>query len=59
MTTFNQLTRLRSDLARISPHLGGAVRSWSALTGCLGWPIPTRPVTAKTVSYVVRRTSRL
>ncbi|MEV5388556.1 alpha/beta fold hydrolase [Streptomyces sp. NPDC052721] len=46
VTTFDQLTRLRNDLARISPHLGGAVRSWTALTGCLGWPIPAHPVTA-------------
>ncbi|WP_234042946.1 alpha/beta fold hydrolase [Streptomyces marianii] len=46
VTTFDQLTRLRNDLARISPHLGGAVRSWTALTGCLGWPVPARPVAA-------------
>ncbi|MFH8663184.1 alpha/beta fold hydrolase [Streptomyces afghaniensis] len=46
VTTFDQLTRLRKDLARISPHLGGAVRSWTALTGCLGWPVPARPVAA-------------
>ncbi|MFJ8547267.1 alpha/beta fold hydrolase [Streptomyces sp. NPDC093586] len=48
VTTFDQLTKLRDDLARISPHLGGAVRSWTALTGCLGWPIPARPVAAGT-----------
>ncbi|CAL9584531.1 alpha/beta fold hydrolase [Streptomyces sp. enrichment culture] len=47
-TTFDQLTRLRKDLARISPHLGGAVRSWTALTGCLGWPVPARPIAAGT-----------
>ncbi|GHF34202.1 alpha/beta fold hydrolase [Streptomyces fumanus] len=46
VTTFDQLTRLRTDLARISPHLGGAVRSWTALTGCLGWPLPAHPVPA-------------
>ncbi|MEU2879942.1 alpha/beta fold hydrolase [Streptomyces sp. NPDC007070] len=48
VTTFDQLTRLRDDLARVSPHLGGAVRSWTALTGCLGWPVPARPVAAGT-----------
>ncbi|MDF9817020.1 alpha/beta fold hydrolase [Streptomyces sp. SPB162] len=36
--TFSQLTRLRTELARVSPHLGGAVRSYQAITGCLGWP---------------------
>jgi pimeloyl-ACP methyl ester carboxylesterase len=46
VTTFGRLTRLRADLARISPHLGGAVRSWTALTGCLGWPVPAKPVVA-------------
>lgn len=46
VTTLDQLTRLRKDLARISPHLGGAVRSWTALTGCLGWPVPAHPIAA-------------
>ncbi|MGV9274987.1 alpha/beta fold hydrolase [Streptomyces griseosporeus] len=46
VATFDQLTRLRQDLDRISPHLGGAVRSWTALTGCLGWPVPAHPVRA-------------
>ncbi|WBP91249.1 alpha/beta fold hydrolase [Kitasatospora cathayae] len=46
VTTLDQLTRLHGELATISPHLGGAVRSWTALTGCLGWPLPARPVTA-------------
>ncbi|MER6426055.1 alpha/beta hydrolase [Streptomyces sp. NPDC001137] len=46
VTTFDQLARLRDDLARISPHLGGAVRSWTALTGCLGWPVPAHAVAA-------------
>ncbi|WP_030245725.1 alpha/beta fold hydrolase [Streptomyces sp. NRRL S-350] len=46
VTTFDQLTRLHEELTRISPHLGGAVRSWTALTGCLGWPLPAHPVRA-------------
>ncbi|MFJ6728193.1 alpha/beta hydrolase [Streptomyces sp. NPDC091281] len=44
--TFAQLADLQKDLARISPHLGGAVRSYKALAGCLGWPVPARPVKA-------------
>ncbi|MCK8677002.1 alpha/beta fold hydrolase [Streptomyces lichenis] len=46
VTTFDQLTRLRKRLERVSPHLGGAVRSYTALTGCLGWPVPAEPVAA-------------
>ncbi|MEU3461067.1 alpha/beta hydrolase [Streptomyces sp. NPDC006733] len=46
MSTFAQLTRLRTELARVSPHLGGAVRSYQALTGCLGWPVAAAPVQA-------------
>lgn len=44
--TLAQLTRLREELARVSPHLGGAVRSYKAIAGCLGWPVPAQPVTA-------------
>ncbi|MFE2875098.1 alpha/beta hydrolase [Streptomyces roseus] len=44
--TLVQLTGLQKDLARISPHLGGAVRSYKALAGCLGWPTPAQPVKA-------------
>ncbi|MFG2716176.1 alpha/beta fold hydrolase [Streptomyces goshikiensis] len=42
--TLAQLTDLRKELARVSPHLGGAVRSYKALAGCLGWPEPAVPV---------------
>ncbi|MEU6221523.1 alpha/beta fold hydrolase [Streptomyces sp. NPDC047022] len=41
-----QLTQLQKDLARVSPHLGGAVRSYKAIAGCLGWPVPARPAKA-------------
>ncbi|MFJ2397992.1 alpha/beta fold hydrolase [Streptomyces sp. NPDC087843] len=44
--TLTQLTRLREELARVSPHLGGAVRSYKAIVGCLGWPTPAEPVKA-------------
>ena len=44
--TFAQLARLRKALARVSPHLGGAVRSYKAIAGCLGWPTPAQTVTA-------------
>ncbi|MEU9073845.1 alpha/beta fold hydrolase [Kitasatospora sp. NPDC004745] len=44
--TFDDLARLQQDLARVSPHLGGAVRSYKAVAGCLGWPVPARPVKA-------------
>ncbi|GLW02498.1 alpha/beta fold hydrolase [Streptomyces lavendulae] len=43
---FAELSRLRAELARVSPHLGGAVRSYKALAGCLGWPVPAAPVKA-------------
>ncbi|WP_406511253.1 alpha/beta hydrolase [Streptomyces sp. NBC_00161] len=41
-----QLTSLQEELARISPHLGGAVRSYKTIAGCLGWPVPANPVKA-------------
>ncbi|MFD4868114.1 alpha/beta fold hydrolase [Streptomyces sp. NPDC058412] len=44
--TFAQLAELQRELARVSPHLGGAVRSYKALAGCLGSPLPSMPVTA-------------
>ncbi|MFJ1706991.1 alpha/beta fold hydrolase [Kitasatospora sp. NPDC088346] len=44
--TFEELARLQKDLARVSPHLGGAVRSYRAVAGCLGWPLPAAPVKA-------------
>ncbi|MER5462453.1 alpha/beta fold hydrolase [Streptomyces sp. NPDC002668] len=44
--TLAQLTQLRKELARVSPHLGGAVRSYKAIAGCLGWPTPAKPVKA-------------
>ncbi|MFD7613710.1 alpha/beta fold hydrolase [Streptomyces sp. NPDC059828] len=44
--TFAGLARLQKELARVSPHLGGAVRSYKAVAGCLGWPLPAKPVTA-------------
>lgn len=42
--TYDQLAGLQRMVRQISPHLGGAVRSWNALTGCLGRP--TRPAPA-------------
>lgn len=30
----------------MSPHLGGAVRSYKTIAGCLGWPLPAKPVEA-------------
>ncbi|MCM2422950.1 alpha/beta fold hydrolase [Streptomyces sp. RKAG293] len=44
--TLAQLTQLGKELARVSPHLGGAVRSYKAIAGCLGWPTPAQPVKA-------------
>ncbi|MER8186904.1 alpha/beta fold hydrolase [Kitasatospora sp. NPDC094015] len=44
--TFADLSRLEADLSRVSPHLGGAVRSYQAIAGCLGWPDPAEPVKA-------------
>ncbi|MFF8789292.1 alpha/beta fold hydrolase [Streptomyces sp. NPDC015125] len=44
--TFEQLARLHTMLAARAPHLGGAVRSQAALAGCLGWPVPAKPVRA-------------
>ncbi|MEU9385338.1 alpha/beta fold hydrolase [Streptomyces sp. NPDC048279] len=46
VSTFEQVNRLRKTLAKRAPHLGGAVRSWTALVGCLGWPVPAEPVRA-------------
>ncbi|GAA1262877.1 hypothetical protein GCM10009665_60630 [Kitasatospora nipponensis] len=37
---------MQQQLAALSPHLGGAVRSYNALAGCLGWPLPAQPVKA-------------
>jgi hypothetical protein len=44
--TFAQLTELQKKLAQVSPHLGGAVRSYTAIAGCLGWPLAAEPVKA-------------
>ncbi|GAA4239030.1 alpha/beta hydrolase [Actinomadura meridiana] len=44
--TFQQVTRVRKRLAAISPHLGGAVSSWTAYAGCIGSPIRPKPVDA-------------
>ncbi|MFI5698570.1 alpha/beta fold hydrolase [Streptomyces xanthochromogenes] len=41
-----QLAQLQQELAALSPHLGGAVRSYKAIVGCLGWPLPAVPVEA-------------
>lgn len=46
ITSLSQLASLQQQLAKVSPHLGGAVRSYKAITGCLGWPVPARPVKA-------------
>ncbi|MFC8517721.1 alpha/beta fold hydrolase [Streptomyces sp. NPDC057257] len=51
VTTYHQLARLQRKLARVSPHLGGAVRSYTALVGCLGWPVPAEPVAAGATVY--------
>ncbi|MBN0048552.1 alpha/beta fold hydrolase [Streptomyces actuosus] len=49
--TFAQLTRLQKELARVSPHLGGAVRSYRSVAGCLGWPLPAEPVRGGTLVH--------
>lgn len=41
-----QLSQLRKDVTRVSPHLGGAVRSYNAIAGCVGWPVAAQPVKA-------------
>ncbi|GGU33331.1 alpha/beta fold hydrolase [Streptomyces violascens] len=46
VSTLAQLSKLQAELARVSRHLGGAVRSYKAMAGCLGWPIPAEPVAA-------------
>jgi hypothetical protein len=42
--TFQQVTWMRKRLAAISPHLGGAVSSWTSYAGCIGSPVRPRPV---------------
>lgn len=37
-TTYPQIVQLERMAAELSPHLGGQVRSWTDMTGCLGWP---------------------
>jgi pimeloyl-ACP methyl ester carboxylesterase len=45
-TTYRQLAQLERLAAQLSPHLGGAVAGWTAMAGCLGWPVPAdRPDT--------------
>ncbi len=46
VNSFAELARLQQDLAKVSPHLGGAVRLYKAVTGCLGWPTAATPVGA-------------
>ncbi|MFC9879436.1 alpha/beta fold hydrolase [Streptomyces libani] len=46
VSTFEEADRLHKSLAARAPHLGGAVRSQAALAGCLGWPVPAKPVRA-------------
>ena len=41
--TFETMSVIRSAIAELSPHLGGATRSWRALAGCLDWPVPPAP----------------
>ncbi|MFI6099747.1 alpha/beta fold hydrolase [Lentzea sp. NPDC051213] len=45
-TTYEEFAGLQRLVAQKSPHLGGAVRSWKAFAGCLGWPVPANPVDA-------------
>ncbi|WUH99202.1 alpha/beta hydrolase [Spirillospora sp. NBC_00431] len=42
--TYRQVAQVRDRLAKISPHLGGAVSSWNRYAGCIGWPIAPKPV---------------
>ncbi|MFI0406428.1 alpha/beta fold hydrolase [Actinomadura sp. 3N508] len=42
--TFDQVAAVWQRLAKISPHLGGAVSSWNRYAGCIGWPIDATPV---------------
>jgi pimeloyl-ACP methyl ester carboxylesterase len=44
--SFGQLSRVQRRLVERSPHLGGAVSSATALSGCIGWPVPPKPVHA-------------
>jgi hypothetical protein len=50
-TTWQQFAELKTMADQISPHLGGAVQSWTYMAGCLGWPTkakanhPPTPVT--------------
>ncbi|MDH2428435.1 alpha/beta fold hydrolase [Sphaerisporangium sp. TRM90804] len=44
--SFGQLSRVQRRLVERSPHLGGAVSSAIALSGCIGWPVPPKPVDA-------------
>ncbi|MEV0611729.1 alpha/beta fold hydrolase [Nonomuraea sp. NPDC050404] len=44
--SFDQLSRMQRRLVERSPHLGGAVSSAIALSGCIGWPVPPQPVPA-------------
>ncbi|MFI7599156.1 alpha/beta fold hydrolase [Actinoplanes sp. NPDC049681] len=58
--TYDQLAGLQRMLRQLSPHLGGAVRSWTALTGCLGRPVhrapATPPVTRAPSTLIVQST---
>lgn len=44
-TTYSQLAQLERMATELSPHLGGQVRSWTDMTGCLGWPAPAHAPT--------------
>ncbi|MFJ7078979.1 alpha/beta fold hydrolase [Streptomyces sp. NPDC098781] len=37
-TNWRQYANLKTMADEISPHLGGAVQSWTYMAGCLGWP---------------------
>jgi hypothetical protein len=43
-TSYTAVREQRAAAARVSPHLGGLVQSWTGMMGCAGWPItPTNP----------------
>jgi pimeloyl-ACP methyl ester carboxylesterase len=36
--TWQEFAQLKTMASQLSPHLGGAVQSWTYLAGCAGWP---------------------
>jgi len=48
-TTWQQFAELKTMADQISPHLGGAVQSWTNMAGCLGWPSRAEATEAPTL----------